>query len=138
MRPALFAAVFTAFSLLAFSQSGKREQAALLGGVLLAVGLALPAAYFLSFLLSVRRQCRQLDGRTAAYVLTLGKTGLTATKGEAKHVCSWEKLYAVYYLKNSICLYTDRQHAFLVPKGCGEELYAMARERIETGRQKKL
>ncbi len=135
IRPAVFAAVFIGFSVLAFSQSGTKEQATLLGWVLLAVALLLPAAYFLSFYLSVQRQCRQLDGKTPAYVLTLGENSLTVTKGEAKHVCPWKKLYAVYRLKNSICLYTDRQHAFLLPKRCGEELYAKAWERISSARK---
>ena len=130
LRPALFALVFTGFSLIAFSQSGRKEHAALLGGVLLAVGLALPAAYFLSFFLSVRRQSRQFDGKTAAYRLTLGESGLTVTKGGDTLSCPWERLCAVHRLKSCICLYVDRQHAFLLPKSCGEKLYAKAWQRI--------
>ena len=134
LRPAAFAAVFLFFSLIAFSQSEKKEQAALLGWVLLTVGLVLPTVYFAIFFLSIQRQSLRFDGKTAAYLLTLDETGLTVKLGDASLNCPWEELYAVHRLKSSICLYTDRQHAFLLPKSCGEELYTEAWRQISEGR----
>ena len=131
LRPLVFAAIFTAFSLLAFSRQGKADHAALLGGVLLAVGLALPLGYLLSFFLSVRRQSRALDSQKTAYTLTLGEDGLSVALGKKQQRTPWEALYAAYRLKNSLCLYTDAQHAFLLPRACGEETFEAAWRLIE-------
>ncbi len=45
VSPALFAAIMIGFSCVCFALRGQAEQAVLLGGTLLAVGLLLPAAY---------------------------------------------------------------------------------------------
>ena len=45
-RPLLFAGIFIVFALLCFAMRGMREQADLLGTVLLIIGLGLPMAYF--------------------------------------------------------------------------------------------
>ena len=55
-KPAIFALLLLVFALLCFTALRGKPQAALIGGVLLAVGLLLPVAYFLSFALSVRAQ----------------------------------------------------------------------------------
>ena len=52
LSPAVFSAIFIAFSVLCFSLTDK-EQSALLGSVLLAVGIGLPACYFLNFFLQL-------------------------------------------------------------------------------------
>lgn len=130
-RPALFAVFFTALSLLAFSRRGQAEQAALLGWILLIVGLALPLVYLVSFFLSVRQQARKLRGAGPAYTLSLDGKGLTVRKGEQTLSVPWEKLHAVYRLKHSICLYTDARHAFLLPRSCGEEVFAAAWRLLE-------
>ncbi len=126
LRPLLFALLFAAFSLPAFSLRGRRAGAPLLGAVLLGVGLLLPLGYLLSFFLSVRRQSRAMDGKTPAYTLTLAADGLTVTKGEQTLHTDWEKLCAAHRLKHSICLYTDARHAFLLPRACGEERFDAA------------
>ena len=121
IRPLLFAAIFSFFSLVAFSRRGTDEQAALLGWVLLAVGLLLPLVYLLSFFLSVRQKSRTMDGTEPAYTLELGEKGLTVRKQEQVLHFSWKELYAAHRLKNSICLYADARHAFLLPQSCGAE-----------------
>ena len=131
LRPLLFAAIFVFFSLLAFSRMGKAEQAALLGGVLLGVGLILPLVYLLSFFASVRKKSRTMDGKTPAYTLELTAEGLDVKKGEQALHAAWGDLCAAYRLKNSICLYTDSQHAFLLPRSCGEERFNAAWQLIE-------
>lgn len=138
-RPALFAVFFAAPSLLAFSRRGQAEQAALLGWVLLIVGLTLPLVYIANFFFSVRRQARRLRGAGPAYTLSLDGAGLTVDKGEQSLSVPWEGLYAVYRLKHSICLYTDAQHAFLLPQSCGEEICSSAWKLIQenTEREKR-
>ncbi len=131
IRPLLFAGIFTVFSLIAFSRNGKNEQAVLLGGVLLAVGLILPFVYVLSFFLSVKRKGRTMDGTRSAYTLELGGEGLTVRKEEQILHFAWSDLHAAHRLKNSICIYTDSQHAFLLPHVCGEERYHSAWHLIE-------
>ena len=131
LRPLLFAGIFTAFNLLAFSRRGSNEQAVLLGGVLLGVGLLLPLVYLSSFFLSVRRKSRTMDGAAAAYRLELDGDGLTVRKEEQTLHFAWSELYAVYRLKNSLCLYADARHAFLLPRSCGEEAFQAAWHLIE-------
>ena len=131
VRPLLFAAIFVSLSVLAFSRQGKQEQAVLLGGVLLGVGILLPLAYLLSFFLSVRRQSRLLDPKKPAYTLLLGEEGLVVTKGKQTVEAKWESLYAAYRLRRSICLFVDAQHSFLLPRGCGEEKFALAWSLVE-------
>ena len=56
------------FSCVCFALRGQAEQAVLLGGTLLAVGLLLPAAYFLNFFLSVRTHVKKLGLTTPQHV----------------------------------------------------------------------
>ena len=131
LRPLLFAIFFAALSALAFSRRGTIEQAGLLGGVLLGVGLFLPLVYVVSFLFSVRRQSRALNPKKAAYTLELRESGLTVKKGEQTIQAPWKDLYAAYRLKQSICLYVDAQHSFLLPRSSGEEKFEAAWSMVE-------
>ena len=113
-RPAVFAAFFTLLALLAFSRAGKVEHAALLGGVLLAVGLGLPLVYFASFARSVRRRARQQDPKAIAYTLTLTPAGVAVKKGTQTAEYAWEQLYRACRLERSVALYVDPAHALLL------------------------
>lgn len=114
-RPAAFAVFFCALAALAFSREGATDGAALLGGILLLVGLGLPAAYFGNFFLSVRKRARQLDPNAVAYTLTLTETAVEAEKDGRQISCPWERLFAAYRLRRGVCLYTDPRRAFLLP-----------------------
>ncbi len=129
-RPLIFALIFIALALVAFSQRGKNPQADLLGGVLLGTGVLLPAGYFLSFFLSVRKRAGMQNGRDAAYTLCLDEKGLGVSKGEQELRYAWPEIRAVYRLRRCICLYPDGMHAFLLPENCGEETYRAAWELI--------
>ncbi len=129
-RPAVFALSFLVFAALAFSRVGKVEGAALLGGVLLAVGLGLPAVYFGAFLHSVRRQARQLDPREIAYTVTLSDAGVAVRKGKQNASYTWETLCAACRLKRCVCLYVDAQHALLLTGGDGARIWAYITRRI--------
>jgi len=120
-RPALFAAFFIVIAALAFSRAGIVDHAALLGGVLLAVGLGLPAAYFFAFHQSVRRQSARFTGKEAAYTVTLGEQGVTVVKGKQTVRCIWRDVHAVHRLKRCICIYADAHRAFLLPSSGNSE-----------------
>ena len=120
-RPAVFAALFALFSAIAFSQAGKRPQAALLGGVLLAVGLGLPAVYFLSFLASVKKEKKRLSAAPSkpAYILRLSGSGVTAIVGDDRRDFDWKTLLRICWLKRCICLYVSENQAFLLTESTG-------------------
>ena len=117
-RPAVFAALFALFSVIAFSQAGKRPQAALIGGVLLAVGLAV---YFLSFLASVKKEKKRLSAAPSrpAYVLRLAGSGVTAIAGDNRRDFDWKTILRVCRLKRCICLYVSENQAFLLTESTG-------------------
>lgn len=113
-RPALFALFFLALALLALSRADTTKGAALLGGVLLAVGLGLPIAYFAGFFLSVRKRARQIDPREIAYTITMNEDGVTVQKGQQHAVYKWEQLHGACRLEHSVCIYVDALHALLL------------------------
>ena len=114
LRATLFAALFAAFAAVAFSRVGRTDGAALLGGVLLAVGLGVPLVYFASFAFSVRKRARQLDANAIAYTLTLSPEGVTVKKDKQTAAYRWDAIYRAYWLERSISLYVDAGHAFLL------------------------
>ena len=127
-RPAAFAAFFAGIAALAFSRAGSVDHAALLGGVLLAVGLGLPAAYFFTFHQSVRRQSAGFTGREAAYTVTLDGQGVCVVKGKQRANCAWRDIHAVHRLDRCICIYVEARRAFLLPSADNSEAIRAAWE----------
>ena len=113
LRPLIFAAFFCVIAAVAFSRAAEVEGAALLGGVLLAVGLGLPAVYFSKFFLSLSRRARALDPRAIAYTVTLGQ-GVTVKKDSQSAAYEWDALPLACRLNHSVCLYVDALHALLL------------------------
>jgi len=115
--PLLFAGIMAGFSAVCFSQAGRLPQAVLLGSVLLAVGLLLPAAYLLTFFLSVRAKEKRLRaaGSPVAYTLHLTEEGLDVSAGKEHLRFSWVDLDAVYRIKGCVCLYVGSNKAYLLP-----------------------
>lgn len=116
--PALFAAVLLVSSCVCFAMRGRAEGAALLGGVLLAVGLGLPGAYFLNFYLSIRAQVKKmgLDRPRTAYALVLSRDGGLSVSTEAERAeYPWEALHAAYRTGDCSYLYVNPRRAFLLP-----------------------
>ena len=62
--PAIFAGIMGVFACICYTQIGKAEQAALLGNVLLAIGLILPAVYFGHFYMDLQAQSKKLKLET--------------------------------------------------------------------------
>lgn len=121
--PALFALIMGGFAAVCFALRGSREQAALIGTVLLVVGLGLPAAYVLSFYLSVRRREKALKaaGCPVAYRLRLEEEGLAVRQGEKEERYPWGQVAAAWRLRRCLCVYVDERRAYLLPPRDGEE-----------------
>lgn len=115
-RPALFAAFFALLAALAFSRAGTTEGAALLGGVLLAVGLGLPAVYIINYIRSVQKRAAGFTGRETAYTVTLDAEGVEIVKDEQSTRCGWDGIARACALVRSVCLYDAAGHAFLLPR----------------------
>lgn len=120
VSPALFAGIMLAFSLICYMLRGRNEQAVLLGTVLLGAGLLLPAAYFLSFFLSVRASIKNLGLAQArhTYTVTLSAGGGVRVSTETEQaVCSWQNLYGAYRVPGCVYLYAAPTRAYLLPDG---------------------
>lgn len=116
--PALFMAIFLAFSIVAFASG--RKQSAMLGSLLLGVGVLLPLAYLLSFLLQVHDQCRRLGLKAPrpAYTLNLTETELRVIndmKSEPELRLPYDALHGVYRAKGAYYLYVAPTRAFILP-----------------------
>lgn len=115
--PAVFAAIFLTAAAICFAMRSRREGAVLLGVVLLAVGLGLPAVYVVNFLLSVQRRGKLLDGSKTAYTLHFRESGLLVLAGRERAEFPWEKIFHAYRAEDCIYLYVTGQKAFLLPEG---------------------
>ena len=119
-RPAVFCSIFLAFSLVAFLSG--REQSALLGGVLLAVGLGIPAVYIGSFLTDIRRQAKKagLRSRPHVYTVRMDEAGVTVTNAQKKEEplkLPWSSPAQAFRMKGCVYLYITPARAFLLPDG---------------------
>lgn len=117
VSPLLFAAIMLVFSAICFTQVGKKEQAALLGGILLAVGLILPIGWVLSFFLSVRGQIQKMSLKRPRYAYTVelaaDKVRVSTEKQHASY--AWKKLHGAYRVKGCTYLYVSPRQAYLLP-----------------------
>lgn len=138
-RPALFAAILGAAAIVCFIFHARRG-AVLLGCVLTAVAAGLPAAYFLSFYLSLRRQGAGLGEGKYVYTLTLydDARGLTVDNGSEHAAWTWDQVYRVYETDTAAYLYLTPQRAYLIPYACvkagGEKLHALLTRWVPEGR----
>lgn len=140
IRPAIFAAFFSCLSLLAFWRTSEVEGAALLGSVLLTVGIGLPAVYFGSFFLSVHRQKSGYTGKEAVYSIRLNENGFAVTKGKQSAEWKWDKVISVHRMKRCICIYTGKHQAFLIPltnkNGTDSSVWALITSHVDSARIK--
>lgn len=140
LRPALFAAILAASAAVCFALH-ERRGAVLLGGVLLVVALGLPAAWVLSFLLSVRGQARSqgLGNGKYVYTLELGDEGLAVDNGRERALYPWAQILLACRRPDAVYLYITPQRAFLVPNSCledsGDRLWTLIESRVSKDRQ---
>lgn len=130
--PTIFVSIMLLFSLIAFSCVGKAEQAALLGGVLLSVGILLPVVYFLNFFLSVHTQIKKLGLNIPRYVYTLQFSkynGVEVSSDKEQIAYGWDELFAAYRTNRCIYLYAAPYRAYLLPneqiENGADELWAL-------------
>lgn len=115
--PAAFAAIMTGFAILCFAVRKSHAQAALLGTVLLAAGLVLPAVWFMMYMFSVRNQVKKngLSERKAQYFVLLSEDKIKVVKGQEEVTHAWEEVYTAYRAKGCIYLYMNLNRAYLLP-----------------------
>ena len=116
--PVLFACLMSAFALACFSLRGSRDQAVLLGGVLLGVGLLLPLVWFLFYLSSVRKEARRLglSREQPRYETRLGESGVAMLRGEDRADWRWQDIHAAWRVRGCIYLYVRPEQALLLPE----------------------
>lgn len=142
LRPAVFAAILGACAALCFALH-QRRGAVLLGSVLLIVALGLPAAWFLSFFLSLRRQAREQGLAGGKYVYTLdlhdGEEGISVDNGREHAVFPWAQMFHAYRHPDAAYLYVTPQRAFLIPDHCVQgaagALWALIERRLPQQRR---
>ncbi len=119
VSPAIFAGIFILFALVAFWGRSRAQQAGLLAGVLLGVGVALPGVYFFSYLLSINGQIKKmkLTKPRFSYALRLNEEGLEATAGKETRPFPWTQAYAAYRRAGCTYVYVSEKQAFLLPHG---------------------
>lgn len=116
--PLLFFLILAVSAGICFTQVGRRDSAAFLGGVLLAVGLGLPVVYFASFFSSVRRNAKLLAQKkiAAAYTVLLNSAGVVIPAGEKTLTYAWDAVFYVYRLQHSTCVYVEADRAYMLPR----------------------
>ena len=115
-NPALFALLMSGFAILCFLGRGKHAQAVLLGGVLLGIGLLLPAVWFGMFFSSVRRQAARsgLSPDKAQYFVTLSDEKIFVSKGKETADFQWQDAVLARRVRGCIYLYVSPTRAFLL------------------------
>lgn len=146
-RPLFFAGAFLVFSILCFAMNGIREQAALLGTVLLVIGLGLPLAYFLMFFRTVAEQVKRLRLSKPRLFYTILLTDapdgiIMSAKGTADQRFRWDDAERAYRSGDVVYLYVAPGSAVVLPfkdvKAGGDALWAYLGERLGQGRLSEL
>ena len=119
LRPAGFAAILTAFAVAALCSG--RAQAGLAAGVLLAVGLGLPAVYLGTFFAQVRQQAaaQKLRPPRQVYTVTLEAEGVRVESAQSQERLRkpWAEVQRAFRAKGCVYLYVSPVRAFLLPDG---------------------
>lgn len=111
----------------------------LLGGVILAVGLVIPAGYLISFFDSVKKQAAAsgLEGPRLVYTVTLTDRdkGIRVENPDGQQAeYPWNGNVSLYRVREGIYLYAMAGRAFLLPEeqipGGGDAVWALAAGRL--------
>ncbi len=117
VRPAVFALILGAFSAVCFALRSRTEDALTLGILLLVIALGLPAAYFLSYFLSVNRQiiAMKLEKPREVYTLSLDSQSVEVNNQKERASYEWSQFHGAWRVKGCIYLYVTPTRAFLLP-----------------------
>lgn len=101
------------------------DGAILLGCVLLAVGLGMPAVYFSTFFSSLRKEIKNQNLKTPRQVYTLELAskadGIFIRNKTEKATYRWEQVFHVYRDKNATYLFLTATRGFILPHECVPE-----------------
>jgi len=137
--PLIFAVSMCALAGLCLAFRERKEGAALLGSVLLLVGLGLPLAYFLSYWMSLRQQLARMAPEQIAYTLRLEPAGIQVTSGSRKASYSWETVYMACRVSGCVYLYVEERRAYLLPDGpSSQRVWELIRDRLPAERVRDL
>jgi hypothetical protein len=117
--PVWFMLIMLGFSVYLFFQTDK-PQSALIGGVLLAIGLGLPVVYLITFYITLRENVIKHRLPRSVYTLKLTEKDInvrSADNQQEELTLPWDKLHAAYRVKGAIYLYVLPTRAFLLPDG---------------------
>lgn len=121
---AIFASILGISAIICFAMRHV-QGAVLLGTVLLAVGLGLPAVYFGSFFSSVKKEVinQGLKRPRLVYTLTLTEKnkGIAVTNETQKAEYEWKQVHHAYRDTLATYLFITRDRAFILPNECVEE-----------------
>lgn len=121
MPLAVWAAILGISGLICFFMQDTKENAVLLGVVLLVIAFGLPAVYVRQFFVSIQKQIKRmkLDEKKQAYTLHLTQDSIRVDLiNDTKETYAWQNLYGVYQNKEDIYLYVQTTKAFILPKEC--------------------
>ena len=122
-NPLIFTLIMTGFAIICFAVKNTHEDAALLGGVLLACAFVLPAVWYFMFMLSVRGQIKKngLSATKAQYFVMLKEEKIRVVKDKEEIEHDWADAYMAYRVKGCIYLYVSTARAYLMPDGKDSE-----------------
>jgi hypothetical protein len=142
--PVGFFVIMASISVYLFFQTD-RAQSALLGGVMLAIGLSLPVIYFTSFYITLRENTIKYCLPRQVYTLRLSDADVhiqSDVNTAEEQTVPWDKLYAAYRAKDAVYLYALPAKAFLLPNGQADvpddELWAFIEEKMPKGKCRSL
>ena len=122
--PVIFASILGAAAIVCFLMHHVRG-AVLLGGVLLLVGLGMPATYFSSFSSSLKKQILAYGLKRPQKVYTLILTekakGIRVTNEKEAADYEWKMVHHIYRDQDATYLFMTRERAFILPHFCIEE-----------------
>lgn len=121
--PAVFCLILSASAAVCCALREKSPGAGALVGVLLAVGIGLPAVYFISFFSSVRQQNRRmgLSEPKAVYTVVLDGQGVHVDAGEERMDHPWGSVYRACFRPQAVYLYPSPKQAYLLPYADADE-----------------
>lgn len=117
VMPVAFCLILSFFAGVCYALRDRGEGAQALVAVLLVIGVGLPAAYFISFLSSIRQQNRRmgLSEPKLVYTVTLDAKGVHVDAGEQHLDYAWDSLYRAYRRPDAVYLYPSPKQAYLLP-----------------------
>lgn len=120
--PVIFMGIMLVFACICYVMNGRVEQAALLGNVLLGIGVILPVVYFGTFYFSVNSQAKKMKLEPPKHVYTVTMTdaaegiSIVTPTGEGGTLrVKWANLFMVYRVDGCIYFFISPRQAFLFP-----------------------